>query len=58
MFLADARMSLAILALVALVAYLIDGAIVAPLIAGWILLGGAVLLLVVSALSAAAKSRK
>ncbi len=58
MFMADARMTTAILALVALVALLINKAVVAPLTGGWILLAGCVLLLIASALSAAVKSRK
>jgi len=58
MFIADVRMTMTILALVALVAFLIEKTSIDPLLAGWLLLGGCIVLLIASALAAAAKSRK
>jgi hypothetical protein len=55
MFLADARLSLSVLALVGLVAALIAAGVLPPLSAGWLLLAGSVLLLLVSVGLAARK---
>jgi len=57
MFIADVRMTITILALVALVAFLVEKTSIDPLLAGWVLLGGSIALLIASAL-AAAKGRK
>ncbi len=58
MFIADARLSGAILALVAIIAGMLNYTAINPLTAGWLLLAGCVLLLVTSALRAAASKRK
>jgi hypothetical protein len=57
MFVADARLSAAILALVAIVAALIGGAHVDPLVAGGVLLAGCLALVLESVRRAAAKSK-
>jgi len=58
MFMADARMTVAILILVAIVAALVRLTTFDPLMAGWVLLAGCIALLIISALSAASKARK
>lgn len=58
MFIADVRLSGAILALVAIVAVMINYTSIHPLTAGWLLLAGCILLLVTSALRAAGSKGK
>jgi len=58
MFVADARMTTAILALVALVAALVKWTHIDPLTIGWLLPAGCIILLIASALAAAAKAKK
>lgn len=57
MFLADFRLTAAILALVLLVAVLVDGAGIDPVVAGALLLGGCLLILI-EAVTRAARQRK
>ncbi len=55
MFLKDARLTIAILTLVAAVAFLIRAEGLRPLTGGWLLLGGSLALLVISVLRASAR---